>query len=299
MRSPNKSYRAAIIGGRNFSAADLYSLLTGGVVAELVVLDEDGTGRLIDEVKSRQEAFPAARPARIFPGNYRMAATAEIVVIAAGTAAGNNEPEFERLDRNAGLIREITRRLMENHFAGVILITTNPVDIMAPAGLEASGLPAGRVIGSGRVLETKRFGKPSGGIATWCAAQTGSHPLVDFCRPNCPGFGDMLAAIGRAAPTGIGREQTLSPPLTAAGSCVTRICEAVLRDERVILPVCAMIPEHAVYLNWPCVIGSGGVEQILRPELTDAEKQDLRERAAMLKRTGEILKKKSLAVNQT
>jgi L-lactate dehydrogenase len=90
-------------------------------------------------------------------------------------------------------------------------------------------------------------------VATWCAARFGGMPLVDFCDPNCPGFPEMLERVRSVLP---GTIQHRGYASSAVGSCVSRICEAILRDERVILPVSAMTRGEyeieGVYLSFRC-----------------------------------------------
>ncbi len=301
MKSRKNSNRVAIIGCQNFSAVNLYSLLMNGVVAELVLIGET-CEKLVEEVSDLLEALPLTRPARVFQGDFKDAASAKIIVIASGANKTRDESSLELLKKNAAIIRKIAGKLKENSFDGVILITTDPVDILAQIVLKETGLPSNKIVGSGKLLDKKKFRKildkesdfeneaeqmPS---AVWCAARTGGAPLVDFCQPNCPEFGKMLEA-DRQKPTAIThRENSFS---FAAGSCVTRICEAILDDERVILPVAVMTNGHygisGVFMNLPSVIGRDGVEEIIQLKVSEAEKADLTASSEVLKGTYQTL----------
>ncbi len=307
-----KQNRVAIIGCGHVGATSAYSLLMGGYVEELILIDKDG-GRLMGEVMDLQHAVPLNFPVQIRKGNYRDAARADIVVIAAGTPMHANETRLEMLHRNVTIVREVIGKLMRYKFDGIILMITNPVDVLAQVAQFESGLPPARVIGSGTVLDTTRLrallseklkieGRSihayvigehgDSEVATWCAARIGGAPLVDFCTPDCPDFEKMLEAV-RQTPYEIVRRKGYTS--FAVGSCVNRICEAILRDERTILPVSAMTAGQygisGVYLSLPCVVGRGGVERIVELPLSDVERQGLMKSAAILLQTYESLQK--------
>ncbi len=296
--------RMAIIGSRNVGATDIYSLLTGGFVEELILIDRRG-GKLLADVTDLRKVVPLAHPVPVHQGNFKDAAQADIVVIAAGASPKPNETRLDLLSRNVVIVRRIAAQLKRHKFGGIILLITNPVDVLAQVARDESGLPANRVIGSGTGLETMRRENLSKKLkiknrsvcageetetASWCAARTGSAPLVDFCTPDCPDFGKMQIAIRRSPPPKRVRE--LSP--FAAGSCVNRICEAILRDERTILPVTAMTGGEygisGVYLNLPCVVGRAGIEKIVEFPISGDEKHQLLDCAASLYKTYKSLK---------
>lgn len=263
-----------------------------------------------------QHAVPLARPVRIWAGDYRDAATAQIVVIAAGAGTVPGESRLDLLGRNAVVIREIIGELKGVDFGGIILMTTNPVDILAQIAQEESGLPAGKVIGSGTVLDTARLrvllGEEMGvearsvhayivgehgnsEVATWCAARVGGAPLVDFCQPACPDFPQMLESVRRAAPEIVRRKGYTS---FAVAACVNRICEAILRNKRAILPVSVKTGGQygieEVYLSLPAVVGREGVEKIVELPLDEEERKGLIASAELLKNTLAELKSETV-----
>ncbi len=297
--------RVAIIGCGHVGATSAYSLLMNGTVEELVLFDRDGE-KLLGEVMDLQHAVPLARPVRIWAGDYEDTATADIVIIAAGVGSKPGETRLDLLGRNAVVIREIVQKLMCVNFDGIVLMTTNPVDVLAQIAQEESGLPTVKVIGSGTVLDTARLrfllGEELGvearsihayvigehgnsEVATWSAARVGGAPLVDFCKPNCPDFPTILERVRQAAPEIIRRKGYTS---FAVAACVNRICAAILRDEKTILPVSTMTGGQygidGVYLSLPCVVGRDGVEKIIELPLDDAEREGLLASAYLLKR---------------
>ena len=308
--------RVAIVCCDYVSPTNAYSLLMSGAVEELVLIDK-GNEKLHREVLNLLRSVPLGKPWQVYAGDYKDAAAADIAIIAAGVSPIPGETKLNLLSRNASIIRETVRKLKAVNFKGIILMMTNPVDILAQIAQEESGFPVRKVIGSGTVLNTERlqaiFGSEIGfemrsahayftgenenlEVATWCAARSGAMPLVDFCDPNCPGFPSMLERIRSVTP-----EDVLHKGFTpiAVGSCVSRICEAILRDEHAILPVSAMTGGEygieGVYLSLPCVIGRCGVEQIVELPLSSTEQKDLRETADLLRKTFRKLKNSKAA----
>ncbi len=317
---PVKNHCVAIIGCGHVGATSAYSLLMNGTVKDLVLIDKN-SDKLLGEVMDLQHSVPLTHPVRVRAGGYEEAAKAEIAVIAAGVSCEENETRLDLLDRNVETVREIVGELVKHGFAGIILMITNPVDVLTQIAQEESGFPASRVIGSGTVLDTARLramlsselnieGRSihayiigehgESEVATWCAARIGGAPLVEFCRPDCPDFGKMLVAVKRSAPEIVRHKGYTS---FAVGTCVNRICEAILRDERTILPISALTGGQygisGVYLSLPCVIGRAGVERIVELPLSEDEKNGLCEAATILRKTYASLREKAAVAAAT
>jgi L-lactate dehydrogenase len=313
MKKQKNLNRIAIIGCGHVGTTGAYSLLLSGTAEELVLIDKD-KDRLIGEAMDLQHSVPLTRPVRIWAGTYADAATADIVVITAGAASDPGETRLDLLDRNVVVIREIMLELSAVNFDGIVLMTTNPVDILAQVAQEESCLPPEKVIGTGTVLDTARLKAMLGEelgvearsvhaymigehgdseVAAWDAARIGGVSLVDFCKSNCPDLDKLLERVRDAAPEIVKHKGYTS---FAIASCVTKICEAILHDEHTILPVSTMMTGQykieGVYLSLPCVIGREGVERILELPLNQSEHQGLQDSAALLKQTLEGMKKK-------
>ena len=289
--------RVAIIGCGNVGSTAAYSLLQNGSAEEIVLIDKNADKR-DGEAMDLQHAVPLApHPARIWAGDYNDATDADIAVIAAGVGSRPGETRLDLLGRNITVVREIVRNLTRAKFGGIVLMTTNPVDVLAQVAHAESGFPPEKVIGSGTVLDTARLRAIIGEqlkiearsihayilgehgqseIAAWEAARVGGAPLAEFCRPDCPDFEKILDQVRDAAPQIVRRKGYTS---FAIASCVTRICEAILRNEHTILPVSTMTSGQygisGVYLSLPCVVGRNGVERIIELPLSDAEREGL------------------------
>ncbi|HJU54295.1 MAG TPA: L-lactate dehydrogenase [Pyrinomonadaceae bacterium] len=306
------SRRVAVIGAGHVGATSAYALLMSGAAREIVLLDADRK-RAEGEVMDLQHAAALARPVAVWAGDYRDAARAAIAVIAAGVGGRPGETRLDLLGRNVTVVRDCIRALMAEGFEGVVLMTTNPVDILAQVAQEESGLAVGRVLGSGTVLDTARLramlaaklriearsihayivGEHGDSeIAAWSAAHVAGVPLKAYCESQgCPDFEQLLARVRRAAPDIIERKGYTSH---AIASCVVRICEAVLGDERTVLPVSTMMRGQYgiedIYLSLPCVVGRDGVLGVVELPLSDEERAGLRASAEILRHSYDSLR---------
>jgi L-lactate dehydrogenase len=306
--------RVSVVGCGHVGATSAYALLTRGVAREVVLLDADSR-RAEGEAMDLQQAAALARPVEVRAGDWSDAASSAVVVVAAGVGGRPGESRLDLLGRNVSVIRDVMENLVSRNFGGILLMTTNPVDVLAQFAQESSGLPAARVIGSGTVLDSARLRTMLGRhlgveprsvhahvvgehgdseIAAWSSARVAGVSLREFCEGagvECPDFGELLRRVRRAAPDIIERKGYTS---YAIASCVARICEAVLRDEHSVLPVSTLLTGQYgirdVYLSLPCVVGRAGVERVIEIPLDDAEREGLRASADLLRRTMDSVK---------
>ena len=302
--------RVCIIGCGNVGMAAAYALIQSSFVRELVLVgreDEKVEGEVMD--LEHAAAVPMRSPVTITKGSYVDAAQSSIVVIAAGAAT--SDTEASRLDlvgKNVGIIRDIVSDLKENGFKGILIVATNPVDVLAQVAHDVSGLPAGRVIGTGTLIDTARLrglladaccvepraidafiiGEHGDSeIAVWSGARIGGVPLDKYPGADqLPSRAEMLERVRQAAPEVVRRKGHTA---YAIGLAIQRICEAVLRNERAVLAVSTMMDGeyglHGVYLGTPCVVGKNGVQQVITLDLNNEERAGLMASATMLKET--------------
>ncbi len=297
--------RVAIIGCGNVGTASAYALLHSPSVRELVLLDhhpEKAEGEAMD----LQHAVPLGLPVQVFSGNYRDAASSAIVILTAGTTSQPGESRLDLLARNVKVVRECVSQLQAEQFRGILLVTTNPVDVLTQVAQQESGLPPRQVMGSGTVIDSARLrallaaelnvearavhgyviGEHGDSeIAVWSAVRIAGIPLADFPQAQkLPSYDDLLIQLRRAAPEVVARKGNTC---FAIASCVARICEAILRDEHSVLPVSAWLEGQygleGVYLGTPCIVGAGGVEQVLELPLDAGEREGLLASATVLR----------------
>lgn len=301
--------RVCVVGCGHVGTTSAYALMLGGLAREIVLLDVDAR-RAEGEAMDLQQSAALTRPVEVRAGDWSDAAHSAVVVVAAGVGGRPGESRLDLLGRNVVVIRDVMERLARENFGGIVLMTTNPVDILAQFAQEFSGLPVSRVIGSGTVLDSARLRSMLGQalgveprsihayvvgehgdseIAAWSSARVAGVGVREFCEGAgrvCPDFDELLGRVRRAAPDIIERKGYTS---YAIGSCVARICEAVLRDERSILPVSTLLTGQygidGVYLSLPCVMSREGVERVIEIPLDEGERRGLRASADLLRRT--------------
>lgn len=148
--------RVAVVGVGNVGATFAYALLLSGLAAEIVLIDVN-RARAEGEAMDLNHAVPFAHPTRIWPGDFADGAGAAVTVIAAGTNQKPGESRLDLLKRNAAIFRQVVPEVARRNPDGILLIATNPVDVLTYVSLKLSGLPPRRVIGSGTTLDTARF----------------------------------------------------------------------------------------------------------------------------------------------
>jgi L-lactate dehydrogenase len=299
--------RVCIIGCGNVGMASAFALLQSELIRELVLIDRNAD-KAEGEVMDLQQAIAVTMtsPVKVVAGDYKDATNSSIVVVTAGVASEDPEvSRLELLDENIKIVREIVGKLKAENFDGILIVTTNPVDILAQAAQTESGLPARQVISTGTIIDTARLrvmlaeelsvepravdayviGEHGDSeIAVWSSARVAGLPLAKFPGARkLPHYEEMLKRVRQAAPEIVKRKGNTS---YAIGMCVRRICEAILRNERSVLPVSTLLQGEyeieGVYLGTPCIIGKNGVEQVIELELNKKEKAGLKRSAGVL-----------------
>jgi L-lactate dehydrogenase len=306
---PFHPYRVAIIGAGRVGATFAYALLLNGLVGEIVLIDQD-RDRAEGEAMDLNHAVPLSHPVRIWAGDYSDCANASVIVVTAGTAQREGETRLDLVKRNAAIFGEIIPRITAHNQSGILLIVTNPVDVLSHWAWQLSGFPAERVIGSGTVLDTARFrfllGQHLGvdprnvhahivgehgdsEVALWSTASIAGIRLDEFCRREACELHDELRTkiFHQTRDAGYEVLQRKGATYYAIGIGLVRIVESILRDQHTILSVsshvlgCYDMPD--VYLSLPAVIGWGGVERVLHLPLSEQETVALRKSASVLR----------------
>ena len=262
------------------------------------------------EAEDIVHGIPFGRPMQIYAGDYDDIADAAIIVI---TAGANQKPDETRLDlvnKNIAIFQSIIPEITKRDFEGILLIVANPVDILTYTAQKLSGYPENRVIGSGTVLDSARLKYHLGQhlgvdsrsvhafivgehgdseIAAWSSANISGIPLDNFCEMR--GHYNHMEATERIAAE---VKQSAYEIISKKGATyygiamsVKRICEAIIRDEKSILPISTML--HGEYgisdvvLSLPCIVGRDGYETKVPIDLDQEEVSKLHESANTLK----------------
>jgi L-lactate dehydrogenase len=300
---PSHHTRISIIGCGHVGTSCAFALLQKHLAREIVLIG-DTEAHVQGEALDLQQAVPLGTPITIFAGTYKDAAASAIVIITVGTPGKFHGSRLDMLAGNLVIVRACITKLMAEGFDGIILIATNPVDVLTYIVQKETGLAPGQVIGSGTLLDSERLRHILGeqlnvdprsvhaaiigehgdsSVAVWSAAQVAGLPLDGYPGATLPTHEELLIAVRYAGPV----VATLKGNTCfAIASCVTRICEAILRDERSVLIVSTLMTGqyglHDVALSTPCIVGCGGVESVIELHLNKIEQKALEASAAVL-----------------
>ena len=301
--------RVAIIGAGNVGATFAYALMLSGLASEIVLIDAN-QAKAEGEAMDLNHAVPLASPCKIWAGSYEDCAGAVVTVITAGSAQRPGETRLDLVQRNTNIFRQIVPAVARNNPQGIILVATNPVDILTYVTLKLAGLPSKHVIGSGTILDTARFryllsqhydidprsvhafiiGEHGDSeVPVWSLANIAGMRLEDFCRANGLECSDqtlqeIFIKTRDAAYQIIERK---GATYYAIGAGLLRIVEAILRDQNTVLSTSSFLTDYYgisdVCLSLPSVVDRDGVERVLKLDLNEKEMIGLMESARVLK----------------
>jgi L-lactate dehydrogenase len=278
--------------------------------ADVIVLVDRDRDRAVAEALDVLHATPFAYACRVSGGDYADLAGAEAVVIAAGVASKPGETRLDLLDRNRAVFADVVPQVLDAVPDAVLIVATNPVDVMTGITTELAGLPEGRVVGSGTILDTARFRARLGGhlgiaarsvhahvlgehgdseVLAWSAADVGGIPVEDFAAQ----LGRPITVEVRAAIDHDVRDvayrivEGKGATWYGIGAGISRMVDAIGSDENPVLTV-SMVTDGVgdggpVALSLPRVLGRRGVAATLRPRLAADE-------ATALARSADILR---------
>ena len=151
-----KGRKVAIVGCGFVGATSAFALMESGLFSEMVLIDVD-QDRAEGEALDISHGIAFARPMDIHAGTYADAADADVIIVTAGAAQKPGETRLDLVNKNVAIFSGIMAQIRESGFSGILLIVSNPVDILTHVSIQMSGLPEHRVIGSGTVLDTGRL----------------------------------------------------------------------------------------------------------------------------------------------
>jgi L-lactate dehydrogenase len=287
-----------------------------GAASDIVLVD-------INEALAKAQAedilhsTPFAKPVRIIAGDYAQLKGAELVVLACGVSQQPGESRLHLLERNTKIFQQVVPQVLKSTPETILLIASNPVDVMTHVVAKFSGLPAGRVIGSGTILDTARFRTLLGehlGIAphsvhayvlgehgdsevlTWSSAKVGGVPLYDFAEQRDRNLtGEVKSHIDDGVRHAAYRIiEGKGATYYGIGAGLARIARAIRDDERAVLtlsmPVEGIEGLEDVSLSLQQVVGAQGIVDTLEPTLSEEERVLLRKSAAVLREAASELR---------
>ncbi|BAK47916.1 MAG: L-lactate dehydrogenase [Eubacterium sp.] len=302
------SRKAAIVGCGFVGSASAFALMQSGLFSEMVLIDAN-PDKAEGEALDISHGIPFTKPMQISAGTYDDIMDAAVVIVTAGASQKPGETRLDLVKKNVGIFRNIMPEFKKRNYPGILLIVANPVDILTYTAVKYSGLPEQRVIGSGTVLDTARLkyllsehlsvdsrsvhtyiiGEHGDSeIAAWSSTNVSGIPLDDFCsmrghHEHTKAMEQLAESVKNSAYEIIEKKHATYYGIAMA---VRRICEAIVRDEKSILPISAMM--HGEYglrdvaLSMPAIVGKDGIEGHVPIRLSEAEQAQLTASAEVL-----------------
>lgn len=308
--------KLVVVGVGSVGATYVYAMMHTGLASEIVLVDIDRK-RVEGEVMDLEHGLAFVQPVSIRAGSYSDCADANLVVITAGAKQAPRQSRLELARRNAEIIESICDQIKKSNSDAVLLIVTNPVDVLTYVAQKQLGWPRQRVIGSGTVLDSARFrfmlsqhcgidtrnvhayvlGEHGDSeVAAWSMAHVAGVSMKDYCAicQGCDSNKTHQDITRRVRDSAYHIIDYKGSTYYAIGLAMTRISAAILRNEHSILTVSLLLQgEYGlddVCLSVPCVVGEGGVERIITAPLSEAEQTGLEASAKILRRTFDSLK---------
>ena len=292
--------KCAIIGCGFVGATIAFALTQKSLFSELVLIDSNHA-KAEGEAMDLSHGLPFAHPMKVYAGDYKDIADCYLIIIAAGTTQRPNETRLDMVHKNVEIFKSIIPNITKYNNSAILLVVSNPVDILTYCTIKLSGFPAGRVLGSGTVLDTARLKYHLGQqlcvdsrsihafiigehgdseLAVWSSANVSGIDLEDFhglcssCREVS--FNQTYENVRDSAYEVIERKGATYYGIAMA---VTKIVLAIIRDEHSVLPVSGYVDGHYglsdLCIGVPSIVGSNGIEKVLDIPLNEEENERL------------------------
>ncbi|MDD5186035.1 MAG: L-lactate dehydrogenase [Paludibacter sp.] len=292
--------KIAIIGAGNVGSTFAFSLMISGLAREIVLIDKNES-LAIGECMDLNHGLSFAHPTRIYPAGYEGCTDADIVVITAGANQKPDETRTDLVKKNVAIFKDIVPAITKYTKDAILLVVTNPVDILTYVTLKLSGFPPNKVIGSGTVLDTARlkymisdYARVDPGnihayiigehgdteLPVWSNATIGGMDIETYCseyakQGNAKNeLSAIFEKVKNSAYEIIKRKGATNYSIALS---LVKITRAILRDENSILPVSTLITDYYgisdVCISIPSIVNTKGVEQYVRLDLSKAEEK--------------------------
>lgn len=307
MPNPRK---VVIIGAGNVGSTFAYTLMQSGLAREIVLIDMD-KDRAHGEAMDLNHGLFFAPPVEIRAGDYDDCADAALIVITAGAKQIPGESRLDLVQRNVAICKQIMAEITSRTSDAVIIMVTNPVDILTYVAQQVSGWPHGRILGSGTVLDSARFryllsahcrvdprnvhayviGEHGDSeVPVWSMTHIAGVPMHQFCRHTCGrdcSTEERESIFEQVRDSAYHVIESKGATYYGVSMALERIVGAILRDESSVLTISLRPDEHYgledVCLSLPAVVSHTGAARLIHAELTDSEQQALRHSAKVLK----------------
>lgn len=293
--------KIAIIGLGMVGSSIAFSLMQEGIFSEIVLIDKDRK-KAKGEAMDLSHGIPYCENISIYEGDYNDINDCFMVIITAGANQEKGESRLDLIDKNLNIFKSIIPNIKNSAFEGIILVVSNPVDILTYVTLKLSGYDKRRVLGSGTVLDSARFQYMLGKhlnvdsksvhafivgehgdseLALWSSADIGGMNINKFCeiRGEFNHEESMNKILSKVKNSAYEIIESKGATYYGIAMAVKRICTSIVKNEHSILPVSSYIDgEYGlkdICLSLPSIIGLQGIDKVLEIPLNDIEKENL------------------------
>ncbi|MGN0614516.1 MAG: L-lactate dehydrogenase [Porcipelethomonas sp.] len=292
--------KCAVIGCGAVGATIAFALTQRGMFSELVLIDSN-KAKAEGEAMDISHGLPFTHPMKVYAGDYEDISDCFLIIITAGAAQKPDETRLDIVSKNVAIFKSIIPNIVKYNKEAIILVVSNPVDILAYCTIRLSGYPPERVLGSGTVLDTARLKYRLGRalcvdsrsihafiigehgdseLAVWSSANVSGIDIEDFhglcssCREVS--LKKIYEDVRESAYEVIDRKGATYYGIAMA---VVKIVTAIVRDEHSVLPVSCYAGEHYglgdICIGIPAIVGNAGVEKVLEIPLSNEENERL------------------------
>jgi len=307
--------KVAIVGAGFVGTTFAYSLLIRGLVSQIVLIDINKE-RAEGEAMDLSHGLPFAHPVKIWAGDYSDCKDADIVLIAVDKGAKIEKSRLELAQGNFEILKQIIPNITEHNKECILLVVSNPLDVMTYSALKLSGFPKSRVIGSGTILDTARLRYMLGKylqvdtrnvhayiigehgdseVPVWSLANIAGIRLKDYC-PICKVpydsdmFNELFLKVKNAGYEIIERKGRTN---YGVGLSLTKIVESIIRDENSVLTISCFLENYHgvsdVCLSVPAIVNRDGIKETIELPLDEKEVEDFRKSARIIKKINDSL----------
>lgn len=304
--SPNlNNNKVAIVGAGKVGLTGAYALLLDGLVNDLVLWNRS-KDKIIGDELDLNHAMPFAHETRIIATNdYADLADSDIVFFTAGAAQEPGQSRLDLAQKNIAILEQMLPQIVAAAPNAVIVLVTNPVDVLTYKAVQMANLPFGQIFGSGTTLDTARFRFNLGqnldinprSIHTYVLGEHGdsSFPMISSATvggqnlTSLEGFsyekvGTAYQDARDAAATII---NTKGATFYGIGTVIKKIAATILRDAKTVLPLTVPLQNYYgvsdVSLSVPCILGRNGIKRVLTANLDGGEQEKLHQSAQAVK----------------
>lgn len=299
-QTTSKKTRIVVIGIGAVGSTTAYTLLLRRRMDELVLIDAN-QAKAVGDALDMNHGLPFVGKTDVWAGTYEDCKGADIIIITAGAAQKPGESRIDLLKRNVSIFQSITDEVLKYNNTGILLIASNPVDVMSYFTLKKCGWPVHRVIGSGTLLDSARFRYLISEKLQIDSRSVHAHIIGEHGDSEVPLWSLSNVAGSSLSLTDEDKEEIFTNTRDAAYQIINskgatyyaialaldRICTAILRNEGSVLNVSTLLTNYHgvsdVFLGVPCVVDRTGIREILNIDITDEERELLHKSAGKLK----------------